>query len=209
MTLNEIKEIELNFHIDTSYLNDLGPLNHSPHRPPRQNDLREEVFAERWKLFMNTPLAQLDACEPPSPPNIRLADILTDCCRDITQRDATVAASFICYLGTNGGYSFLRFAEQYFAALKTDRPNSYLSAWEVTNRRQSYTNNGIRTIEYMLADEDMFNPKTGSLDRLPTITSSDLEVAQCVAIWLSSLEGKNFVDGCLKTIDYRKSDKLF
>lgn len=84
----------------------MRPLIHRGIRTPRANHIGEAVFAEKWKLLMaheveHGPWDDLNRTKP------MLEVVLRDYPFKITQRAATVAATWIGWLGCNNGFSIL------------------------------------------------------------------------------------------------------
>lgn len=177
---------------------DLPPLTHKPMRPPRDGHIGEYVFAEKWEELMNR-----DDGEYPS--SINLHRILYPMPVKLDQRHATVAASMICWLGTNVGLSFLRAAQRLEDA---GFRNSFVSAWAVENRRIYSVNNNVRTAEHLLATEDHYGTRWPwgdyAIIRLPELSADDYEVLEHVAHWLGTDDGKRFCEECEAEIKIRE-----
>lgn len=157
----------------------LSVLRHEPIRPPRPSFLREQVFAGRWRDLM---LSRRGA----------IHQVLRDYLAPIGQREASVAASVITWLGTNMGQALLEDAER---RQTTDRPSgwspsyacsdAYLSAWCAENRRKHGINNGVRTLEAILSVD---------ISRgICAATAADYEVAENVFFWLGQPDGQRFL----------------
>ena len=186
---------------DNFYLFDLVPFLHEPLRPPRDGCVGEAVFAERWKRLMALQL------EENSPHSARLAVILSHMAEPLSQRHATVAASFVTWLGTNIGLSFVREAQRLVEQLPHDPEKAWLAQWTWHNRRLSWMNNGIRSIEYILAPLETFTRDfLSSLSRLPDLSASDYETVEGIVIWLSTREGSHFLSGCERAIERRLAE---
>ena len=177
-------------------------LKNEPMRPPRKGTPGEVVFAEAWKSVMShTP-------DEVRMPNAALNGVLRHIGHDLDQRSATVAASLITYLGTNGGTSLLDEARR---LAKTENfrnvEDAYVAAWSVDNSRLSYINNGVRTLEYCVTPEKNYEdmvPGTGRPRVVPPVSAEDLEVAENVMRWLAGDEGQRFLHHCEKEIERRR-----
>lgn len=165
----------------------IASLSHTPVRPPRRTFLREQIYANRW--------AKLIAANPRV-----LMSILTDYLAPVGQREATVVASFVTWLGTNIGQALLEdaakrtplspFADWTKELAATD---AFLSAWAHENRRQLGVNRGMRTLEAILQDDSASQPQRPSAD--------DYEVVEHLVIWLGRFGGQRFLAGCRAEAD--------
>lgn len=117
------------------------------------------------------------------------------------QRAASVAASFVMWLGTNCGAGFLHTAARRIAQGGfISRGDAYLASWAIENQRHRGLNHGLRTIEHVLAPvEGDSRVPCGLLTRTGYdapdlgITQADAEVIDCVLIWLGTREGRAFL----------------
>lgn len=182
-----------------------GWLDHSPVRKPRAGHIGEQVFAERWReLMASVPL------HGEGHPNEMLETILRNYHKDqVDQRDATVAATVVCWLGCNCGRAILYIAKR----LKElgAGPESYLYAWAGENRRSLGINRGYRTIEYMLAPDDHFGRQWPheselSLVRRPEISVNDLEVAEHLFAWFRTGDGEAWIAESEREVDRRQAE---
>jgi hypothetical protein len=160
----------------------IASLSHTPVRPPRRTFLREQVYASRW--------AKLIAAHPRV-----LMSILTDYVAPVGQREATVAASFVTWLGTNIGQALLETAAKRTPlspladwSKELAASDAFLSAWAHENRRQLGINGGKRTLEAILQDD------TASQQQRPS--ADDYEVVEHLVIWLGCTRGQRFLAGC-------------
>lgn len=175
------------------FLMDLGECDHRPLHPPRDGVIGEHVFAERWQKFMGSYAGVDDDGES----NYRLRSILSSLPAYVTQRHATVAATFITWLGTNCGRAFLEEGRRLEENAKSPGYGAgYDRAWAEHNARHSWLNSGFRTVEHLLATKEDRCPQSGRLIYRPDLTTDDYEVCELVARWLGTKEGKEFVDAC-------------
>lgn len=187
-----------------SYLWELPQFDHSPLRAPRDGMIGEQVYAQHWAKQMETKIETFD------PPNAELAGLLHNMGEErITQRHATVAASMVCWLGTNCGGGFLHNAKR-VAESQIHRDDAYLMAWSVQNARIGYSNYGIRTLEHCLVPDGAV-PLGGyvSSKSFPVLTAADLETAEHVARWLGSDDGQKFILKCQIEIKKRQKEESF
>jgi len=159
-------------------------LSHEPIREARKEVIGEVVMVANWNAFMRDEvLLAYDHWEMVPP----LFHILS--C-DMNQRAATVAASFIRWIGTNCGRSFLGQGQKMMAAHKG---NGYLLAWTLENQRKS----GARTIDYVLSPASNYSVTSpcwlNGLKVKPIITDTDCEVIESIAGWLGSQDGQHYL----------------
>lgn len=164
---------------------------------PRPKHIGEEVFALRWRELMDAPL-EIDHDYDHDLPT-RLHVILRSLLRKtgrLTQVQATTAATFVTWLGTNCGQGLLhemkRYAKSEFFVGGGER--AYLAAWSVENSRQAGVNGGIRLLESLLG-ESFDNPL-----RPYHLTAVQIEVIDHVVQWLSNGDGAEFVRVCNEEI---------
>ena len=146
--------------------------------PPRKGLDGEQIYLLTWQHYISRK-------EPDE-----LAEIFRDCVAQWpTQRMATVAASFIAWLGTNVGHSMVdgveREAKLRASPLADDR---YLLAWESANRRRWHVNRGMRLAEFFLADHSSPTRYTA-----PEVTIADLDVIDSLCLWLATPDGRAFI----------------
>lgn len=182
---------------------------HRPIRKPRPGHTGEAVYASMWKVAMSEDWQEEDDRGDKVPP---LEILLDNIGRRVQQRDATVAATVICWLGCNMGLSIVREGEAAMLRGECDKRDRYLLAWTKLNVRKHYVNHGVRTIEYMLAPEDHYNTEPrhflgGSLKKRPELSADDLEVADRVMLWLATDRGQRFLRQCEREIDRLRDEE--
>lgn len=190
---------------DYDYLCGLGELQHTPIDGPRPTHVGENVFAHQWELLMTK---QPDACDPP---NSRLAYILWGMTREITQRHASVAASFVTWLGCNAGNAFVERGRRMFIDIdsvhRLSREHASMVSWSIENMRSP--RKFYRTIDTILAERDDYGPDLFSngisLRRLPKISAEDVETADHLAYWCGTPDGCEFIRFCNEQIRQRES----
>lgn len=177
------------------HLSGLGEFEHKPITGPRPSHVGENVFAYQWEVLMQKR-------EEEDPPNAALARILWNMQHGfITQRHASVAASFITWLGTNCGNAMIEKSRQIYISIdsvsRMTREESVLAAWAIENVKRP---GQYRLIESVLAPPDHWlkDVITGGfvLGLLPTLSAEDLETCDHVAYWCGSPEGCEFIRLC-------------
>lgn len=163
-------------------------MKHEPIRPVR-NMIEEQVFSRRWKELMGSK-------EPYE--SGMIGRVMKGYPYTIDQRAASVAASFVCWLGTNVGQSYMslgRDIQEKTSALRT----AYVAAWGAQNCRLFGHNSNARQIEFLTRSQaDM------DKDIFTEVSVKDLEAVEQVALWLGTDEGWAFVAGCEAEIARRQ-----
>jgi hypothetical protein len=166
----------------------LVPIEHIPLAAPRKNHDGEAAYLELWQRFM----ARCDE------------EALESIFRNTTyhtlhtQRQASVAASFVLWLGTNCGRGLITEADADWNrspqrdSYRFGRDTRYLRRWEMENRRDGAINHGIRYCEAILAPERSTGAELALRD-VPIVTVDDLDVIDCILVWLSTHDGQNFL----------------
>jgi hypothetical protein len=172
--------------MDDAYLWDLNQFSHQPMRPPRKGMIGENVFHAEWSRLT------ADTGAMNSPPNEAFADILGCHPFRLSERTATVAASLVCWLGTNLGRCFLESGAK-LVKTQTCPQSAYLMAWASHNARNSCVNSGRRTLEACLMTD--VEPH-----RRPELSANDYEAAEHVVMWLGTDKGQQFLKACEKEI---------
>jgi hypothetical protein len=175
---------------------ELLAFSHEGIRAPRKDVIGEVVMAERWQAYMQRFAPSIhDECD-----EYGFRTLMASFPFPLSQRLATVAASFIQWLGTNCGRCFIGDAEKIAAALH-DRLDAWAAAWAIENARHPSINGGVRIIEAALAPADHY--VHGRLNRLPDLTAEDYEAVEHVVLWLGSTDGKAFFADCQREINAR------
>lgn len=162
-------------------------LNHVAIRPARDM-IGEQVYARRWQEFVSKEYAD---------GRTEFDRILQAYPYPLEQREASVTASFITWLGTNVGASFLETAKK----IKESRivPHfPYVAAWGVFNVRSLETNSNARLIEFLTRTPEELEKNVFS-----EVSVRDLEVIDQIALWLGTDDGQEFLSGCQKEIARR------
>lgn len=120
----------------------------------------------------------------------------------ITSETCKVIASFISYLGTNGGNQYFADVERFKKLPDIPAYYAYELAWSYENMRKYGHNNGYRTIEYILNSVE-YHPgpseryfKEGYYD--PSV--ENYETIEYVCKWLASSTGQEYLAKCKKDI---------
>ena len=160
---------------------------HTPFRPARK-DLAEICFLSQWQALN---------AESPS----LLPGILGRSRCDV--RSARIAASFITWIGSNVGASFIEMAKARIEDFTYAEP-AYLATWALVNRRQAHVNSGVRAIEVILSPENLFG-LTPYWDQQRasklSISLADIDVIESMVSWLSTPHADAFVNSC--TTEYQ------
>lgn len=170
-------------------------LPNEPLMPPRRGFPAEHIFLQAWQHLLRAQPEVVD-------------EIFSDLPRTWDTRAARVAASFAKMLGTNWGSNLL-FQCRSMAALNGFKPSlsgivgsqrdAYIAAWAIENQRHASVNSGLRAIEGMLAQQDLYGPhpltrgQEVKWERVPRLDLGDLDVIECVVSWLASTEGDSWV----------------
>ena len=163
---------------------------HTPQAPyPRSEWIGENVFADEWKRLMEKRDRYHEA------PNSQLAGMLTHLPRWPRPYDAKICASVVCWLGTNCGMSVIDESRRITRAGMRD---GMLMAWAKENVRYKWLNNGVRTIESILAKPEHYGPRWGGhgLIRRPRLSRDTYEVVDHLMSWLGSDAGERFIKHC-------------
>lgn len=160
---------------------ELLELVHEPVQQPRPGTPGERIYLELWREYL--------AVRPE-----RLNEILRDVQGPTTQRDATVCASFMVFMGCNGGRGLHQNAEE-FTRQGLTRRQAFRLAWAQANARSRGVDSGLRCIEYMLAAKHPIRTDPGYVGRVdwtlvPEVTMRDIDVVECMVDWWSTREGE-------------------
>lgn len=146
---------------------------HVPLQPPRPGTPGEGVYLGLWQEWAT------------ANPGEWLA--IFDTCAKVGQRAASVAASFMVFMGCNVGRSFTGEALQ-LAMTDRWRERAFLAAWANENRRSRGVNHGLRTIEFMLAPKHPIAenaPFSRGVDwqLVPNVTMDDIDIVESMVCW--------------------------
>lgn len=164
---------------------ELLELAHEPINPPRAGAPGEGIYLDLWRQYLAIDENRLAAI---------LRNTLT---KEPTQRQASVCASFMTFMGCNCGYGFTHAAEQLAYGHKAPYAwsnQAYAAAWGLENRRSVGVNCGLRTIEVMLAKKLWIDrPFLGPVVNWPAldeITTADYDTVDCMVEWWSGEEAR-------------------
>ena len=121
---------------------------------------------------------------------------------ELTEHSCRVIASFVSYLGTNGGQQYFSDVERFKQLPDTPRFYAYELAWSYQNIRKHGHDLGYRAIEYLLntvenhpgPSENYFGK--GYYD--PTV--EDYEIIDYVCKWLASTTGQEYLQKCKQDV---------
>ena len=158
---------------------------HTPFRPARK-DLAEICFLSQWQALN---------AEAPS----LLPGVLGRSRCDV--RSARIAASFITWVGSNAGASFIEMAKSRIEDFTYAEP-AYLATWALVNRRQAHVNSGVRAIEVIMSSDNLFegvNHHYYAQKRASNLSISlaDIDVIESMVSWLSTPHADAFVGSCM------------
>lgn len=154
-------------------------LRHVPLKPPRASVPREAIFLELWQQFAE------------QRPEEWAYVVRGRTNGPMRQRAASVAASFMVFMGCNGGQSFTHFAERVArSGAFTCTEDAYLAAWTIENKRIHGVNHGLRAVEYLLAREHPLSDRTCGTGvnwtAVPDVTMEDMDIIEAMVAWWCS-----------------------
>lgn len=146
---------------------------HRPLHPPRPGTPGEGIYLSLW----------VDWCER----NPREWRYIFDTNGPVRQRAASVAASYMVFMGCNGGRCFTHEAERLTkTSVFGSSERAYLAAWALQNARYQGINSGLRISEYMLAREHPIGSQWFEGVRwklVPQITQEDNDILESMVRW--------------------------
>lgn len=149
-------------------------LRHTPLHPPRKSVPREGLYLMLWQQFATQRPQEWRYIFRTNGP--------------VRQRAASVAASFMVYMGCNAGRAFTHSAEKMTALIPCPE-DAYLAAWAIENKRLHGFNSGLRTIEYMLSREHPVTLDTGrsgtDWGKVPNVSMEDMDIVESMVAWWS------------------------
>lgn len=156
---------------------------HVPMQPPRAGTPGEGIYLALWQEFAKARPREWSY-------------IFSDMRSRPRQRVASVACSFMTFMGCNGGASFTHRAET-MAKAEPDlnRAHIFIAAWAMENIRYRGTNHGLRLIEYMLAFEypieaHPFVSRRVNRKLVPVVTMEDHDAIECMVRWWAGDQAK-------------------
>lgn len=148
-------------------LSALPTLVHEPLLSPQPDATRSMAFLVAWQELMSRPVPGHEDGQG----WCLLHTILSDLPNGVTQSHASVAATFVTWLGTHAGLEFLESARILSIELG-DSQLGYSLAWSNLSRQR----------------QDVY--------QLPAVFISDCEVIHLIVEWLGSSDGVSFTRGC-------------
>ena len=157
-----------------------GSIVHEPARPARA-DHPEADYLRMWQAIVQSEAA--------------IAYFFPD---GITQRRATAAASFMCWLGTACGLALLQGAKRLQErSVFGSRSACYTVTWALHNQRNSSSNGGLRYIETMLArGEPILGPGEPNWKAVQAaaIDLDDIDTIERLLEWFGTSPGQCYLD---------------
>lgn len=178
-----------------------------PVLPIYPSEFRRQIYLEQFVTYAFTDYS--DSLASPNyelPFKLNIDNIYRNYKYQLDEKDAQTIASFISYLGTNGGRclldTFQKYAESKFFRNKED---AFVHAWHFENSRQVGINNNLRTIEFLLTPLNKY-PRFGVLDiySVSEISVDQYELIEQTVKWLSTSGGVTYLLNCLELIDQAK-----
>lgn len=170
---------------------DMVAIEHKPITPPRKGHDGEAAYLQLWQRFMERVGEKWDGSD-----DHPLEDFYRNTnYKGPTQRQASVAASFVMWLGTNCGRALILEADRAPIERNSYRQSldlRYLRRWELENRRELGVNGGLRLCEHILWQERGTGQELDKVNA-PTITVDDLDVIEVVCRWLATTDGQHFL----------------
>lgn len=179
-------------------------ISHQPFNAPRQGHSGERIYAERWAAIAD----ERDATVFDDDDATVFSNMFRHYRWEAGQREATVAASLICWIATNCGRGFAWEAQRLREVLgiSVGGDTAWLMAWARENARQYGVNRGVRVLEHVLSPYDRgdMNSRFPEWDRIEEPSGRDMEAAECVVRWMGSAEGQAFLVGCQRAADQER-----
>lgn len=171
---------------------------HDGNRATRMNDfISEKVFADLWQTLN---ISENDG-------GCYLLLILKDLPPPISQRDTTIAAILVQWLGTKAGGIFMENAKQMQRDGSLSLTEAYLKQWKILQERKRALDSGLTCLEYLIlpAPDPEESPAARqfrlehlfeqiSSGKTIVATERDQEVARGIIRWLSSDRGQLFIE---------------
>ncbi len=159
---------------------ELFEIKHSPLEIPKKDSL-SYLFMVEWLELCERATPYTNAEDEP------LNLVLKNLPRLAEQRDATVAATIICDLGSSIGENLIHKAKQ---MRDLDLAAPYVLAWAHYNQPLDFLNHGWTLLEALM-DE---NPTVDrNMRSRPVLNRDDEFVAICIMQWLSTKGGQSFL----------------
>lgn len=165
-------------------------LKHIPIAPPRQGHDGEVSFLAAWQQFADRAPDDFEAIF-----SHRIS-------HRFAQRSASVAASFVMWLGTNAGACLIRSGND-LATKGLSRTYAYVAAWAIDNQRIRWINSGLRSVQYVLAAEYPIEGAGHEVlwSKVPVVTLEDLDVIDALMEWLATSQGQTFLVAAQARLD--------
>lgn len=175
-----------------------------PFAQPRAGVPGESIYLQLWRDYL--------AVAPG-----RLESILRNMPFQPNQRDASICASFMVFMGCNGGRGLHVSAEALMKRCQLRAHDAFMLAWAKENERVLGVNSGVRTIEFMLASEYPIAQRETighriDWQKVPDITIRDVDVVECMVAWWASREGaemRSVAEPMIEAENRRAMSRLF
>lgn len=177
-------------------------LSHEPLNPVRLSFDGEVSYLLVWQRWADAPADPLAEKEFGEPVPTHFDEIFVDYRWKPGQREATIAASVISWLGTNCGRAFLEDARRIEAVCGY---GAYNAAWGRENMRQGSVNGGMRALEALLTPVAEWSGRPYAMDRMVSLSGRDFEAAECVIHWISGFSGQRFLAECEIDLQRRRA----
>nr|WP_319566223.1 hypothetical protein [uncultured Rhodoferax sp.] len=148
---------------------------HRPLAPPRKSISGEVIYLDLWREWATARPRDWHAIFKTNGP--------------VRQRAASVAASFMVFMGSQGGKGFTHTAKIFAKEpCFLSRERAFIAAWAINNMRCVGMNSGLRSSEYMLAAEYPLIDWPRGIDRrkVPNITQDDNDILESMVRWWST-----------------------
>ena len=178
----------------------------TPLRPLREDMTGEVVFTKRWQKLMGGARGVVYRWDQDNAIASSFHHPFINIVKQAgypNARDARVATSLVCWLGTNVGTTFLEKADRLADAFAVDsltashqRANGYVAAWALENERHHLMNSSL-TIRECLLSETLQEPGRRCGWR-------GAETMELTLRWLGGEAGQAFIAGCRRNIALKR-----
>jgi hypothetical protein len=159
-------------------------LEHIPFCPPRTAATGERIYLQLWLEFVTKSREEFE-------------NIFHDMPYPIDQQVASIAASFMVFMGCNGGADFTNEANRLCSQFD-NRQSAFLAAFAIRNQRRSWMNSGLRFAETMLARKPPIEYSGGvstiNWVHVPELTQKDMDALECMVLWWSTPQAERIRD---------------
>ena len=182
----------------------------TPLRPLRNDVTGEVVFTKQWQKLMGGERGVVYRWDQDNAVWNSFSHPFIDIAKQTGYpdvRDARVATSLICWLGTNVGTAFLQQADRMADAfvenkltVTNHRANGYVAAWALENERHHNMNSGATLREFLLSETlEEQGRRCGW---------RDAETMELTLRWLGGEDGQSFIAGCRRNIALKREREM-